>query len=192
MEPLTRWVLRTATLALADLDPTGTLVVAVNLSARSLGRGDFAEKVLAVLAGTGTDPGRVILEITETALLADPARAAVTLGALTADEVRICIDDFGASQPSLGYLADLPVSELKIDKAFVLTMHSEPRNAAIVRSVIDLGHNLGRPVPLEVIKAQLVDRAVVATRDQGSSPATPATMVAAAAKKPAVEQWQGR
>lgn len=190
MEPLTRWVLRTATLALADLDPTGTLVVAVNISARSLGRGDFAEKVLAVLAGTGTDPGRVILEIT--ALLADPARAAVTLGALTAAGVRICIDDFGAGQTSLGYLADLPVSELKIDKAFVLAMHSEPRNAAIVRSVIDLGHNLGRPVPLEVIKAQLVDRAVVATRDQGSSPATPATMVAAAAKKPAVEQWQGR
>ncbi len=196
VEPLTRWVLRTATLALADLDPTGTLVVAVNVSARSLGRGDFAEEVLAVLADTGTDPGRVILEITETALLADPTRAAVTLGALTAAGVRISIDDFGAGQTSLGYLADLPVSELKIDKAFVLAMHSEPRNAAIVRSVIDLGHNLGfsvtaegvetsealadltaancdlvqgyylgRPVPLELIKAQLVDRAVVATRD---------------------------
>ena len=80
IEDLTRWVLRHASSALPQLDPTGQLAVAVNISARSLGRADFAADVLSALAAAGTDPARVILEITETALMADPARACPHLG----------------------------------------------------------------------------------------------------------------
>ncbi|MGB8652026.1 MAG: bifunctional diguanylate cyclase/phosphodiesterase [Mycobacteriales bacterium] len=156
VDPLTRWVLRNATSALPRLDPTGELAMAVNISARSLGRGDFAEEVLRVLAETGTAPGRVLLEITETALLTEPARAALTLGQLAGAGLRVSIDDFGAGQTSLGYLSRLPVHELKIDKAFVMTMDTESSNAAIVRSVIDLGHNLGFSVTAEGVETSQV------------------------------------
>ena len=152
IEPLTDWVLRRAARDLDLLDPTGALSVAVNISARSLVRTDFADDVLAVLADTGTDPVRVILELTETALLSDPPRAAATLTRLHEAGVRISIDDFGAGQTSLGYLATLPVSELKIDKRFVLAMTDDPRNAAIVRSVIELGHSLGFTVTAEGVE----------------------------------------
>jgi diguanylate cyclase (GGDEF)-like protein len=152
VDQLTRWVLRRAAADLPALDPSGQLAVAVNISARSLIRPDFADDVLAILADCGTDPNRIILEITETALLADPDRAERTLTVLHAAGIRISIDDFGAGQTSLGYLARLPVSELKIDKAFVLAMTSDPRNAAIVRSVIELGHSLGFTVTAEGVE----------------------------------------
>lgn len=158
IEPLTWWVLRTATLALARLDPGGadcigpTMGVAVNISARSLTRPEFADDVLAVVTGTGTDPHRVILEVTETVLLADPPRAAATLARLSRAGFRISIDDFGAGQTSLGYLATLPITELKIDKSFVLAMMDDRRSAAIVGSIIDLGHRLGFTVTAEGIE----------------------------------------
>ena len=152
IEQLTRWVLRTATSALPTLDPTGTLAVAVNISARSLIRAEFADGVLSVLAATATDPRRVILEITETALLADPPRAVSTLNRLHDAGLRISIDDFGAGQTSLGHLALLPISELKIDKAFVMSMPADERIAAIVRSVIELGHSLGFTVTAEGVE----------------------------------------
>jgi diguanylate cyclase len=152
VEPLTEWVLRTALATLPSLDPSGQLAVAVNISARSLTRSNFSDDVLAAIAGSSVSPDRVILEVTETALLSDPPRAAATLGALHEAGIRISIDDFGAGQTSLGYLAQLPVSELKIDKAFVLAMTSDLRNAAIVRSVIELGHSLGFTVTAEGVE----------------------------------------
>jgi len=162
VEPLTAWVLETALNTLPSLDPTGKLAVAVNISARSLTRSHFAEEVLATVAASGIDPDRVILEVTETALLSDPARAATTLSALSSAGIRISIDDFGAGQTSLGYLAQLPVSELKIDKAFVLAMAGDVRNAAIVRSVIELGHSLGFTVTAEGVETPDVLRGLVA------------------------------
>jgi EAL domain-containing protein (putative c-di-GMP-specific phosphodiesterase class I) len=155
IEPLTWWVLRNASLDLAQLDPTGRLTVAVNISARSLVRGDFADDVLAVL----TDPHRVVLEVTETQLLTDPPRAAATLRRLHEAGFVVSIDDFGAGQTSLGYLAMLPVGELKIDRSFVFAMMSNERNAAIVRSVIELGHSLGLSVTAEGVEtAEAQDR----------------------------------
>jgi len=152
VEPLTDWVLRTALRTLPSLDPSGELAVAVNISARSLTRGGFTEEVLATVADSGIAPQRIILEVTETALLSDPPRARATLAALNAAGLRISIDDFGAGQTSLGYLAQLPITELKIDKAFVLAMQADERNAAIVRSVIELGHNLGFTVTAEGVE----------------------------------------
>jgi diguanylate cyclase (GGDEF)-like protein len=156
IEPLTWWVLRNATLALGRLDPSGRLGVAVNISARSLTRVDFADDLLAVLAGTGTDPRRVILEVTETLLLVDPPRAAATLRRLHDAGFQISVDDFGAGQTSLSYLAMLPISELKVDKSFVLSMLHNERNAAIVRSVIELGHSLGCTVTAEGVETAAI------------------------------------
>ena len=116
--------------------------MSVNVSARTLGRARFAEQVIAVLAELGVPPERLIIEITETALLTDPPRAAAVLAQLDAVGVRVSLDDFGIGQTSLGYLSSLPVHELKIDKSFVMDMLANPAHAAIVRSIVDLGHNL--------------------------------------------------
>ncbi len=164
IDDLTRWVLRRASSALPQLDPTGQLAVAVNISARSLSRTDFAADVFAVLGETATDPARVILEITETALMADPARAARTLVELSRAGLRISIDDFGAGHTSLGYLATLPITELKIDKAFVQSMVHDDRNTAIVRSVIELGHSLGFTVTAEGVETTDALRQLTALR----------------------------
>jgi diguanylate cyclase (GGDEF)-like protein len=152
IDELTRWVVRTALTTLPSLDASGTLAVAINISARSLIRPDFADEMLGLLAGSGVAPARVSLELTETALLADPARAARTLARLHEAGLRVSIDDFGAGQTSLSYLVAFPISELKIDKVFVLSMLTDPRNAAIVRSVIDLGHSLGFAVTAEGVE----------------------------------------
>jgi diguanylate cyclase len=152
IDRLTSWVLRTAAAALPTLDPSGEMALAVNISARNLVRSEFADEVLNILSTTGTDPGRVILELTETALLADPERATRTLVRLHRAGLRISIDDFGAGQTSLSYLVGLPISELKIDKTFVLSMLEDQRNAAIVRSMIDLGHSLNFSVTAEGVE----------------------------------------
>jgi EAL domain-containing protein (putative c-di-GMP-specific phosphodiesterase class I) len=154
IEDLTRWVLRTAAAALPTLDPSGSLAVAVNVSARNLTRREFADDVLDILAQADVEPRRIVVEITETALLADPAAAARALNRLHDAGVRISIDDFGAGQTSLGYLATLPINELKIDKAFVMSMGSDGRNAAIVHSVIELAHSLGFTVTAEGVETQ--------------------------------------
>ena len=156
IDSLTAWVLRSAASTLHELDPTGTLSVAVNISARSLSRPTFADEVLAVLTDTGTDPARIVAEITETALVSDPPAATRTLRRLHEAGIRIAIDDFGAGQTSLSYLATLPISELKIDKAFVMPMASDPRNAAIVRAILDLAHNLGFTVTAEGVESAAV------------------------------------
>jgi EAL domain-containing protein (putative c-di-GMP-specific phosphodiesterase class I) len=149
---LTRWVIRAAVQALPTLDPTGRLAVAVNVSARSLTRPDLADELLAILAAASVRPDRLVVEITETALMSDPVAAAHTLARLHAAGTRVSIDDFGAGQTSLGYLATLPVSELKIDKTFVMSMLDDARKDAIVRSVIELGHSLGCTVTAEGVE----------------------------------------
>ncbi|BCY09497.1 hypothetical protein L3i22_045850 [Actinoplanes sp. L3-i22] len=153
IDPLTRWVLATA---LAQVAAWGaaceTLSVAVNVSARNLGRADFADTVLATLAEAGVPAARLVVEITETALMTDPAVAADVLNRLAEAGIRISIDDFGRGQTSLGYLATLPLHELKIDKSFVDDLPDNPAHAAIVRSVIDLGHNLGLQVVAEGVE----------------------------------------
>jgi diguanylate cyclase (GGDEF)-like protein len=147
IDKLTQWVLERAIVDLRDLGDAGAgLSVAVNVSARNLARPDFAQRVVAVLDEQQVPAQRLIVEITETALLTDPARAATILAELNRAGVRVSLDDFGCGQTSLGYLSSLPVHELKIDKSFVTDMLQNPSHAAIVRSIVDLGHNLALQV----------------------------------------------
>ncbi len=140
---LTEWVLRRALSDLGRFSPEmGHVRMAVNVSARNLGHPGFADSVIRELKATGTSPDRLVIEITETALLADPAGAAAVLRKIDAFGVSVSIDDFGSGQTSLGYLSTLPIHELKIDRSFIGDMLVNPAHAAIVRSIVDLGHNL--------------------------------------------------
>ena len=143
IDKLTEWVLRQA---LRDLDSLGPgsehVTMAVNVSARNLGRAGFADLVVGSLAAAGVPAHRLVIEITETALLTDPDGAVAVLTRLAEAGVKVSIDDFGCGQTSLGYLSTLPIHELKIDRSFIGDMLVNPAHAAIVRSIVDLGHNL--------------------------------------------------
>jgi diguanylate cyclase (GGDEF)-like protein len=156
IDRLTEWVLVTALRDVTERFPG--LSVAVNISARSLGRTDFTDHVTTALQQVGASPDRLILEITETALLVDPPRAAAVVSELNRAGVRVSLDDFGRGQTSLGYLSALPIHELKIDRTFVHDMQENPAHAAIVRSMIDLGHNLSLRVVGEGVEtAEVLD-----------------------------------
>jgi len=157
IDKLTQWVLRRA---LADMtDPESGLsavAVSVNVSARNICNGEFASQVITALQDHAVPAHRLTLEITETALLTDPGRAGIALAELSALGVHISIDDFGVGQTSLGFLSSLCVHELKIDQGFVTDMTSVPAHRAIVRSIVDLGHNLGFRVVAEGVETEEV------------------------------------
>jgi diguanylate cyclase (GGDEF)-like protein len=141
IDRLTEWVVRRALSDMKEFGPgSENLTVAVNVSARNLSNTNFASSI----------------EVTETALMTDPARAAAVLGELDRAGVRLSIDDFGSGQTSLAYLSTLPIHELKIDRSFITDMLEHNGHAAIVHSIVDLGHNLGFSVVGEGIETQLV------------------------------------
>jgi diguanylate cyclase (GGDEF)-like protein len=141
---LTRWALRTA---LADLARWRSrwpqLRMSVNMSTRNLLDTTFVADVTQILAASGVDPEALTLELTESSVMGDPNRSLVMLGQLHELGVRLAIDDFGTGYSSLSYLKRLPVHEVKIDKSFVMNMASDADDTVIVRSTIDLAHNLG-------------------------------------------------
>ncbi len=137
-----------------------TLSVAVNISARNLLDPGFAEAVAAGLRRWGLYPGRLELEITETALMENHARVAEALRTLDRLGVVLAIDDFGVGYSSLSYLKSLPIGVLKIDRSFVTAMCSHDADAMIVRSTVDLGHSLGLRVVAEGIEDEEALRAL--------------------------------
>ena len=150
---LTEWVLERALHDLAQLHRHGhALHVAVNLSARSLYDPGLPSTVAGHLARAGVAPEFLVLELTESAVMANPAESLAILGELDAMRVKLAIDDFGTGYSSLAYLKRLPVDELKIDKSFVLDMERNESDAVIVRSTIDLAHNLGLSVTAEGVE----------------------------------------
>ncbi|MEJ7806327.1 MAG: EAL domain-containing protein, partial [Telluria sp.] len=104
----------------------------------------------------GAPPEKLVVEITESAIMDDPVRAQQTLERLHTMGFSLSIDDFGTGYSSLAYLKRLPVDELKIDKSFVLNMEHDIDDTKIVRSTIDLGHNLGLRVVAEGIESEAV------------------------------------
>jgi len=150
--------------------------VAVNLSTHSLLDDCFATEISVALERFGIPPERLVLEITETTLMADPARAKRVLTVLATQGVRFAIDDFGTGYSSLASLKGLPVHELKIDKSFVRCMHEDSDDAVIVRSVIDLGHTLGLRTVAEGVEHPIIQEHLVALgcdRAQGFAIAAP-------------------
>ena len=128
------------------------LDVAVNLSARNLTHPNFAGEVANILEVTGFPATSLTLELTESSVMTEAERAMTTLQDLHGLGVVISIDDFGTGYSSLAHLRRLPVSEIKIDKSFVLDLMTNASDAAIVRSMIELGHNLGLTVVAEGVE----------------------------------------
>jgi diguanylate cyclase (GGDEF)-like protein len=131
-----------------------SLGLAVNLSARDLLDLELSQEVADLLARWQVAPSRLELEVTESTILSDPLRARAMLTRVSELGVRVAIDDFGSGYTSLGYLKRLPVDVLKIDKSFVLSMATDDHDAVIVRSAIDLGHNLGLEVVAEGVESE--------------------------------------
>jgi diguanylate cyclase (GGDEF)-like protein len=151
--PLTRYVVDAAlTQARTWADAGYRIPVVVNISARNLLDNDFARDVDDLLRRHRVPADLLGLEVTESAIMLKPQKAHQLLNQLHELGVRLAIDDFGAGYTSLGQLRNLPISELKIDRSFVMNMQTDQDAAVIVRSVIELGHNLGLSVVAEGVE----------------------------------------
>ena len=152
---ITPWLLgevatQTATWRAQGLD----LVVSANMSARDLLDPSLVVRVRDLVSKHGLPPAALCLEITESALMEDPTLAQSHLEELAAFGVKLSIDDYGAGQASLTYVKSLPVHEIKIDQSFIRSLDNSPKDVAIVRSTIALGHALGFAVVAEGIETE--------------------------------------
>jgi predicted signal transduction protein with EAL and GGDEF domain len=150
---ITMWVFEEAARHWRLLDGEGMkITLSVNLSTRDLLDPELPQKFDALLVKHRAPAEAFCLEITESAIMDDPQRAQATLDRLSALGFKLSIDDFGTGYSSLAYLKRLPVDELKIDKSFVMSMETDADDAQIVRSTIDLAHNLGLSVVAEGVE----------------------------------------
>lgn len=155
IKPLTQWVLRTALAQFSQWYNQGFHIdLSVNISARDFQDPDLLTLIEKLLSDSGFEPSRLILELTESAVMTDSQKAFDALSRLDKMGVKLAIDDFGTGHSSLNYLKRLPVDELKIDKSFVRDMSTSKYDAAIVRSTIDLAHNLELHVVAEGVEDQ--------------------------------------
>jgi EAL domain-containing protein (putative c-di-GMP-specific phosphodiesterase class I) len=144
---LTPWVIeQTVARAQSDGWPGKGLQVAVNLSARNLHEATLPERIEEILKNNSFPPASLMLEITESAVMSDFAYALDTLNRLREIGVSLSVDDFGTGYSSLAYLKELPLQELKIDRALIANVHRSQRDSAIVKFAVDLAHNLGMSV----------------------------------------------
>lgn len=132
------------------------LGLAVNLSTHDLLDELLADRVMHQLERHDVDPALLTLEITESSLLIDAPRARQTIERLNRQGIRLSVDDFGTGYSSLSYLRHLPVSELKIDRSFITQLLFDEQDEVIVRSIIELGHNLGMQVVAEGVETDEV------------------------------------
>jgi EAL domain-containing protein (putative c-di-GMP-specific phosphodiesterase class I) len=152
---VTNQILRKSVSTIRLLDDLGfDLSVSVNLSTMDLLDETIVGRVERILRDNRVQPDQLTLEITETALLADGSRSMETVEGLRGLGVHLSIDDFGTGFSSLSYLRSLPATELKVDRSFVTNMLLDERDEVIVRSTIDLGHNLGMKVAAEGVEDQ--------------------------------------
>lgn len=152
IKPLTRWVIEKAIHQTKQWDNLGfKLDVAINLSVRNLQESDIDSYILAIAEAEDFPIEQITLEITESAVMENIAEAKLALSKLRQAGIKIAMDDFGIGQSSLTYLKDLPITNMKIDKSFVMDLHM-PGNSAIVKSAIDLAHNLHLTVTAEGVE----------------------------------------
>lgn len=151
---LTAWVMQEALRQCCTWHRDGLpLSIAVNISAINLQDPQFPEVVANALAKTGAEPAWLELEITETAIMKEPAAAVEAIEKLNNMGVQLAIDDFGTGYSSMAYLKKLLVAKIKIDKSFVMDMNINNNDAVIVRALIGLGHNLGLSVVAEGVES---------------------------------------
>lgn len=157
IKPVTLWTLKEAVRQCALLNERGiNLNMAINLSARVLTDRLLPDSIEALLDEFHVPPGQITLEITESAIMMDQERTMDVITRLDSTGARLCIDDFGTGYSSLAYLKSLPVDEIKIDKSFVQKMDTNENDAMIVRSIIDLAHNLRFKVTAEGVETQRI------------------------------------
>ncbi len=158
IRPLTDWTIRQALSDLAAWNQRRIdLRVAINVSARVLQDIGFPARLKALLQGSAIRPRQLELEITESAMLVDPERAHRIVLELHALGVLISIDDYGTGFSSLGYLRDLRVHALKLDKSFVVDLESRDQNRVIVESTVQMAHALGLQVVAEGVESEWVE-----------------------------------
>jgi diguanylate cyclase len=150
IQQIGEWVLREACAEASGW--TNPLGVAVNVSAMQLHNPQFTQLVHEILVQTGLKPGRLELEITETALVRDFNRALTTLRQLKALGVRIAMDDFGTGYSSLSNLRAFPFDKIKIDGSFIRAVNANEQAATIVRAVLGIGRGLKLPVLAEGVE----------------------------------------
>ena len=162
IRPLTLFVLRQALEQCKEWRRNGnSFDIAVNLSIRNLLDAELPNDVLRMLTDLRLPASALTLEITESSIMNDPVRTVSVLGRLRAMGVRLAIDDFGTGYSSFSHLRRLPVDEIKIDKSFVLNLAADESDLVIVRSIVDLGRNLGLEVVAEGVENDLAWRKLV-------------------------------
>ncbi|MDQ1362190.1 MAG: diguanylate cyclase, partial [Pseudomonadota bacterium] len=155
IRPLTQWVIKTAIRQIADLmQASVNMAISVNLSVWNLKDPQLCECVANSLRESNVPASRLCFEITEHAIMSDVDRALDTMTQLSRLGVKLSIDDFGMGFSTMSQLKRLPVNELKVDKSFIMDMIIDESDAVIVRSTIDLAHNLGMQVVAEGVESQ--------------------------------------
>ena len=155
--PLGDWVLKRACVQLAQWAQKPELAgiqLAVNVSAQQLRQPDFVQQVLSVVERCGVQPGRLKLELTESMLVDNVDDVIAKMTQLKAHGVVFSLDDFGTGYSSLSYLKHLPLDQLKIDRAFVSELLTSANDAAIAKTVVSLGRNLGLNVIAEGVETE--------------------------------------
>jgi diguanylate cyclase (GGDEF)-like protein len=152
--PVGRWVLEEATFQCRDWQEQGFpgLIMSVNVSARQLQDPGFFDDVRNALEGSGMDPDRLVLEVTESAVVVDIVQIGVMMQRVRELGVHLALDDFGTGYSSLLYLQGLPIERLKIDRSFVAGLDSEDHDDTIIQTVVDLAHTLGIIVVAEGVE----------------------------------------
>jgi len=152
---LTRWVIQEAVRQCAEWIEAGVRIeISVNISARDLMNRDLPEMVSSLLKQYAVPATLLCLEITESGFMEDPTHARNVLDQLSKLGLKLSIDDYGTGYSSLSYIMQLPVQELKIDRSFISRMVADADISTIVRSTIDLGHNLGLKVVAEGVESR--------------------------------------
>ncbi|HDH00715.1 MAG TPA: bifunctional diguanylate cyclase/phosphodiesterase, partial [Nitrospirae bacterium] len=155
IKQLTTWVLSTALQQLGRWQKAGfNLRLSINLSTRNLLDPHFIDEIAKRLEASAIKPSLLELEITESAIMIDPDLSLKILADLDALGIRISIDDFGTGHSSLAYLRKMPVDEIKIDKTFISNILVDNNDAIIVRTIVELAHNLGIQVIAEGVESE--------------------------------------
>lgn len=155
IKPLTQWVISTAVQLIHDWEHNGFIMpIAINLSARNLHEIDLVERIHQLKTRWSIGTGLLEIEVTESSIMDDAQQALKVLQLIREEGIDLSIDDFGTGYSSLSYLQRLPIQFLKIDQSFVSAMLTSKESLMIVKSTIDLAHDLGKKVVAEGVETQ--------------------------------------